>query len=126
MLANRRWARAVAKGIAPEVAMDDLSDEEWLAAVKTHPRIGERGGIASQREQSTALRASPETLGELAAENRKYEAKFGHVFLIAASGRSAEEILAEMRRRMKNDRTTEFEEAKRELRRIVGLRLESL
>jgi 2-oxo-4-hydroxy-4-carboxy-5-ureidoimidazoline decarboxylase len=106
--------------------MDELTDAEWLEAMKAHPRIGERGGADSTREQSRAMQASNVTLAELAAENRLYEDRFGHVFLIFASGRGAEEILAELRRRMKNDPATELQEAKRELRKIAHLRLERL
>lgn len=106
--------------------MDDLTDEEWLAAMNAHPRIGERGGADSAREQSRAMEAPAATLAALAAENRRYEDRFGHVFLIAASGRSGEEILAELRRRMRNDPRQELGEAKRELRRIALLRLEKL
>ena len=129
MLANRRWARAVASGESADAAMDRLTDDEWLEAMKAHPRIGERGGDApaiSEREQSRAMEAADETKAALAAENRRYEQKFGHVFLIFASGRSGEEILAELRRRMSNDPATELGEAKRELRRIAHLRLEAL
>ena len=128
VLANRRWAQAVAEGVfqAAAEAMDRLTDEEWLEAIQSHPRIGERGGAASQTEQRGAMQGARETLADLAAENRRYEEKFGHVFLIAASGRGADEILAELRRRMNNDTVTELGEAKRELRRIVSLRLEKL
>ena len=128
-LANRRWARAVARGEDAAGAMDDLTDEEWLEAMKAHPRIGERGGDApasSEREQSRAMQAPSSTLAQLAAENRRYEERFGHVFLIFASGRSAGEILAELRRRMNNDPQTELHEAKRELRRIALGRLQKL
>ena len=127
-LASRRWARTVASGMLhlADEAMDMLTDEEWLEAMNAHPLIGERGGESSQREQSRAMRADSSTLGALAAENRQYEQKFGHVFLIAASGRSAEEILSELRRRMKNDPGAELQEAKRELRKIARLRLERL
>ena len=109
--------------------MDELTDEEWLEAMQAHPRIGERGGHApasSEREQSRAMQSSPATLTALAAENRMYEEKFGHIFLIAASGRTGDEILGELRRRMRNDRATEFEEAKGELRKIARLRLQKL
>jgi 2-oxo-4-hydroxy-4-carboxy-5-ureidoimidazoline decarboxylase len=126
-LASRRWAHAVASGEDPDRAMDGLTDEEWLAAMKAHPRIGERGGDApasSEREQSQAMQAPPATLAALAAENRRYEERFGHVFLIFASGRGGDEILAELRRRTGNDPATELGESKRELRRIVHLRLE--
>jgi len=131
VLASRRWARTVAAGLfeAADRAMDDLSDDEWLEAMRAHPRIGERGGESpetSAREQSRAMQASSATLADLAAENRMYEEKFGHVFLIAARGKSGDEILGELRRRMNNDRAAELEEAKCELRKIVRLRLESL
>jgi 2-oxo-4-hydroxy-4-carboxy-5-ureidoimidazoline decarboxylase len=138
-LANRRWAQAVASGQPYRDAaglfdsaanlMETLTDEEWLEAMKAHPRIGERGGDApasSEREQSRAMQGSPETLAALAAENRQYEDRFGHVFLIAASGRTAEDILAELRRRMNNDPAAELQEAKRELRMIAQLRLATI
>jgi OHCU decarboxylase len=124
-LASRRWARAVAGGADPDEAMDDLTDDEWLEAMKAHPRIGERGGAESTKEQSRAMQATADTLAQLAAENLRYEEKFGHVFLIFASGRSAQDILAELRRRMNNDRAAELQEAKRELRKIAHLRLET-
>ena len=109
--------------------MDQLTDEEWLEAMKAHPRIGERGGDtpkSSEREQGRAMQASAATLAALAADNRRYEERFGHVFLIFASGRSGEEILAELRRRMGNEPAAELQEAKRELRRIAKLRLERM
>ena len=106
--------------------MDALTDDEWVAAMQAHPRIGERGGANSRREQSRAMQGSPATLAALAAENRRYEERFGHVFLIFASGRSADEILAELRRRMSNDPAAELEEAKRELRKIAHVRLAKL
>ena len=125
-LASRRWARQVAAGADPEAAMDGLTDEEWLAAMGAHPRIGERGGADSSREQSRAMQAPAPTLAELAAENRRYEERFGHVFLIFASGRTADEILGELRRRIRNEPDTELEEAKGELRKIALLRLSKL
>ncbi|HEV2216708.1 MAG TPA: 2-oxo-4-hydroxy-4-carboxy-5-ureidoimidazoline decarboxylase [Candidatus Dormibacteraeota bacterium] len=128
-LSSRRWARAVASGASAEEAMDELTDEDWLDAMKAHPRIGERGGEApesSVREQRAAMRASAATLAALAAENRRYEERFGHVFLIHASGRGGEEILSELRRRMNNDPAAELEEAKRELRKIALMRLRAI
>ncbi|TMD75519.1 MAG: hypothetical protein E6H97_05170 [Chloroflexi bacterium] len=109
--------------------MDQLTDDEWLEAMKAHPRIGERGGdvpTSSVREQSQAMQASAATLAALAAENRRYEERFGHVFLIFASGRGGEEILSELRRRMNNEPAAELEEAKRELRKIALMRLSGL
>jgi OHCU decarboxylase len=128
-LACRRWAHAVATGEDPDRAMDQLTDEEWLEAMKAHPPIGGHGGEApasSEREQSLAMQSSAETKAALATENRTYEQKFGHVFLIFATGRTGEEILSELRRRMLNGPATELEEAKRELRKIARLRLERM
>ena len=114
---------------AAELAWRDLSDAAWLEAFAAHPRIGEAGGHApatSEREQSTVMEGSTATLTALAAENREYEARFGHVFLIAASGRGAEEVLAALRERMANDPATELRVAAAEQRKITRLRLEKL
>lgn len=138
-LANRRWAADVCSRrpyadaqsflTAATAALNGLTDEDWVAAFKAHPRIGERGGdapVSSMREQSRAMQSAAATLSALEAENRQYEEKFGHVFLIRASGRSGEEILSELRRRMSNDPAIELAEARRELAQIAGERLSVL
>jgi len=112
-----------------EAAWSDLGRPDWLEAFAAHPRIGEQGGhspATSKREQSRVMRASGKLLSDLANENRRYENRFGHVFLIAASGRSAEEILQSLRQRMKNDPATELEIAAAEQRKIALIRLEQL
>jgi OHCU decarboxylase len=109
--------------------MNALTDEDWIAAFRAHPRIGERGGDSpesSEREQSRVRQSASETIAALGAENRLYEEKFGHVFLIRASGRSGEEILSELRRRMTNGSDLELAEARRELARIAADRLMDL
>jgi 2-oxo-4-hydroxy-4-carboxy-5-ureidoimidazoline decarboxylase len=114
---------------AADRAADELTDAEWRAALASHPRIGERGGDApeaSAQEQRRAIEASPETLAALAAENLQYERRFGHVFLIFARGRSGEEILGELRRRINNDPASELAEARTELAKIARMRLEKL
>jgi OHCU decarboxylase len=138
-LANRRWAVEVASRrpyadaqsflTAAWAAMNDLADDDWLAAFKAHPRIGERGGDApesSEREQGRAMQSAGAILAALAAQNRQYEKKFGHVFLIRARGRSGEEILSELRRRMRNAPGIELAEARRELAQIAEERLTEL
>lgn len=135
-LANRRWAAEVSSRrpyadaqsfvTTASNALNGLTDDEWVAAFKAHPRIGERGGDApesSQREQGRAMQSAAVTLAALEAENRQYEEKFGHVFLIRAGGRSGEEILSELRRRMKNDPAMELAEARSELSKIAVDRL---
>src|SRR5207237_2546168 len=81
---------------------------------------------ASEREQSGVRQASAKTLTALASENRRYDDRFGHVFLIAASGRGADEILHALRQRMKNDPYTELEVAAAEQRKITRLRVLAL
>ena len=134
--ANDGWAKRLAARrpyrdldsllAAAESAWADLKPGDWLEAFKAHPRIGEGGGHApatSEREQSGVRQASARTLAALAAENRAYEARFGHVFLIAARGRSAEEILRALRQRMSNDPFREIEVAAAEQRKITRMRL---
>lgn len=114
---------------AAESAWSDLTPDDWLRAFAAHPRIGAQGGHApaiSEREQSRVMQASSQTLAALAAENREYESRFGHVFLISASGRTAEQILASLRDRMGNDAATELRVAAGEQRKITRLRLEKL
>jgi len=114
---------------AAESAWAGLTAEDWLKAFAAHPRIGEKGGHApetSEREQRKLAQGSDVTLTAIAAQNREYERRFGHVFLIAASGRTADEILAALRRRMGNDAATELQVAAAEQRKITRLRLEAL
>ena len=109
-----------------ESAWSELKPGDWLRAIASHPRIGDKGGHApatSEREQSAVRKASARTLAALSAENRRYEERFGHVFLIAARGRTADDILHDLRRRMSNDPVTELDQASGELRKITRLRL---
>ncbi len=112
-----------------------LSHEDWVEAFRHHPRIGEKQAEAKQsskarqwsgREQSTARKASPETLAALAAANQEYLTKFGHIFLICATGKTSEEILKDLRQRLSNDPATELHVAATEQIKITRLRLEKL
>jgi OHCU decarboxylase len=112
-----------------EAAWAQLKPGDWLRVFGAHPRIGESGGHApatSASEQSSVWQASAGTLAALTAENRRYEARFGHIFLIAARGRTADEILHALRQRMNNDPYTELEVAAAEQRKITRLRLLAL
>jgi 2-oxo-4-hydroxy-4-carboxy-5-ureidoimidazoline decarboxylase len=118
---------------AADAAGRALSWDDVLAGLSAHPRIGERaaGGSAeaamSRREQQTAAASADDaTRAALIEVNRAYERRFGHVFLIFASGRSQAEILAAARERMENDETTERTIVTDELRRIALLRLERM
>ena len=136
---SRRWAERVAAGRpyadldALQRAADEvwlaLDPEDWLEAFAAHPRIGEGGGAApawSRREQAGVGGAGQEVRERLARGNAAYEDRFGHVFLIAAGGRSAIEILAALEERLGNDPATELAVAADEHRRITRLRIERL
>jgi len=109
-----------------------LSWADVLKGLSAHPRIGERARGDSQeaawsrREQSAAAAGDGATEVELIAANRAYEDRFGHVFLIFASGRSRSEILAAARERLANDDETERGIVAEQLRLIARLRLERL
>jgi 2-oxo-4-hydroxy-4-carboxy-5-ureidoimidazoline decarboxylase len=137
-----RWAAEVTAGrpyrqrgdllAAAEAALRGLTWAEVAQALAVHPRIGERvegsgrGAAWSRREQSGAAGADEATKAALAQANREYEQRFGHVFLIFASGRSDVEMLAAARERLGNDDATEQAVVAGELRRIAMLRLERL
>jgi OHCU decarboxylase len=106
-----------------------LGPDDWLEALEGHPRIGERGGAAeehSRREQAGMDQASFSVRAAIAAGNRQYEERFGHVFLIAAAGRGPEEILGELTRRLGNSPEEEVRVAAEEHRRITRLRLDRM
>jgi 2-oxo-4-hydroxy-4-carboxy-5-ureidoimidazoline decarboxylase len=136
------WAGEVAAGrpyrsldALLSAAADRLARLPWnqiQLALRAHPRIGQpRAGAGrdaqwSRREQSGAASADPETAAALAEANRRYEERFGHLFLIFASGRTGAELLAEARRRLGHDRATERRVVRSELDRIVRSRLTTL
>ena len=140
--ASRRWARLVAGG-RPYRTVDELIEasghiltslgwEDVAEALDAHPRIGERAAGSGQestwsrREQSGARAASPEVARALAEGNRAYVERFGHVFLICATGLTADEMLADVTRRLTHDAATERTVTGQELAKITALRLGKL
>jgi 2-oxo-4-hydroxy-4-carboxy-5-ureidoimidazoline decarboxylase len=116
-----------------DVAARNLSWPDVLKGLSAHPRIGERAqgdsreAAWSRREQAAAGRPENDaTAAALAEVNRAYEQRFGHVFLIFASGRTPAEVLAAARMRLANDDATERAVVADELRRIALFRLERL
>ena len=104
-----------------EVALTDADLDEAMAG---HPRIGDRtAGGASRREQNGVAGADPAVLAALADGNRAYEERFGHVYLVCASGRGAQELLDVLRARLGNDPATERAVALAELAAINRLRI---
>lgn len=100
-------------------AFDGLAEEDWLEAFAGHPRIGESGDEVATREQSGAVGHED----ELARVNTVYERKFGFIYIVYASGKSGDEMLALARSRIDNDRETELANASSEQRRITTTRL---
>jgi 2-oxo-4-hydroxy-4-carboxy-5-ureidoimidazoline decarboxylase len=107
-----------------------LPEEDWQQAFDSHPRIGEHKAKAataqslkwSASEQGLAL---PDTATQeaLAAANREYEQRFGRIFIVCATGRSAAEMLSILRTRLANDPATELKEAAEQQRQITQIRL---
>ncbi|MCG8919287.1 2-oxo-4-hydroxy-4-carboxy-5-ureidoimidazoline decarboxylase [Actinokineospora sp. PR83] len=140
--ASRQWAEEVAAR-GPFDDLDDLvaasaevlAGLDWsdvLEALEAHPRIGDRAGGAdresgwSRQEQSAAATADDRIKADLVEGNRVYEGRFGHVFLICATGLPAEAVLAALRHRLTNDETEERRAVREELAKIVELRLGKL
>jgi 2-oxo-4-hydroxy-4-carboxy-5-ureidoimidazoline decarboxylase len=108
-------------------AFDALTWGDIVEAMRGHPRIGERTtSAASAAEQATAAAAGDEVRQAIATGNVAYERRFGHVFLICASGRSGPEILTDLRARLLNDPISERAVARQELTKITRLRLAKL
>jgi 2-oxo-4-hydroxy-4-carboxy-5-ureidoimidazoline decarboxylase len=128
VLAGRPYGTKEKLMDAADRGAGELSPEDVEAALAGHPRIGERAAaghntVASTSEQSGVGRDA-ETAERLVAGNRAYEARFGHVFLIRAAGRTGDEILAELERRLENPPEVERAETLDNLRQIALLRLE--
>jgi allantoicase len=132
MAAGRPYAGLDALLGAADRAVAELDRDDLAEALAAHPRIGQQAAGSSteaawsRKEQAAVGAADDEVQAALAEGNRAYEERFGHVFLIRADGRSAEEMLADLRERLGNDADTEWREVAEELRQITRLRLERL
>ena len=111
------------------------SEEDWKEAFSQHPEIGDPGSLkkkfASTKEwasgeQSGMNNASQQTIETLAEGNRLYEEKFGYTFIVCATGKSAEEMLAILQTRLQNNPEVEIQEAADEQNKITKLRIEKL
>ncbi|MGC5616668.1 2-oxo-4-hydroxy-4-carboxy-5-ureidoimidazoline decarboxylase [Georgenia sp. Z1491] len=130
IVAGRPYAGADDVLHAARTAADPWTDGEVDGALARHPRIGERASgddadaAHSAREQSGVDAGDASVAERLRAGNLAYEERFGHVFLIRAAGRDAEEILAALEQRLTNDPATERRVAAEQLREIAVLRLQ--
>ncbi len=114
------------------MAWQNLREADWLEAFRSHPRIGETRGEKTATPQSSAWSAQEQQKAAAADEsvkmavkrgNREYEQKFGRIFIVCATGKSASEILEILKRRLQNDEATELRQAAEEQRKIMHLRL---
>ena len=139
--AAHRWAQSLA-ALRPQANEEDLlnaadslwaqmEEPDWMEAFRAHPRIGERKAAPasmqsvawSRQEQASTNTAQEDVLAELAAGNARYEELFGFTYIVCATGKSAEEMLQILRRRLSSDRQSELQEAAEQQRQITQIRL---
>ena len=132
MIARRPFATDAKLLFAARNEWFGLTEPDWLEAFSHHPTIGDRGSLAtrfqathdlSSREQSAVNFASTRVIDELARANQEYVDRFGFIFIVCATGKSAEEMLQLLRARLDNDRGTELRVAAEEQAKITALRL---
>jgi OHCU decarboxylase len=137
----QRWAAQMVslRPISTIVALSEAADRvwaamgesDWLEAFACHPRIGERKAVLgpersaawSEQEQSGTSSAAESILGELAEGNALYEQRFGFTCIVCATGKSADGMLAILKRRLASNRVAELKEAAEQQRQILQIRL---
>lgn len=138
---SRAWAQAMAarRPIPDEAGLlaacdqvwKNLPQPDWLEAFRSHPRIGETNARAASAQSAEWSKSEQQKVGDaadavktaLAERNRAYEQKFGRIFIVCATGKSAVEILEILERRLRNDDKIELFEAAEQQRQITQLRL---
>ena len=142
---SRRWAAKMSaerpfENVEEMVTAADriwwsLDSTDWLEAFDRHPKIGEKKAAApvagqslnwSEAEQSGTRDSAQQTMDKLAELNRQYHEKFGFIYIICATGKSADEMLTILRERLNNDPATELQNAAEEQAKITTLRLNKL
>mgnify|MGYP001162716495 FL=1 len=134
MLRQRPFRDSDAVHAAADSAWIDLGEEDYLEAFRGHPKIGDIQSLKkkysdsanlARSEQSGVESASPEILQKLSATNHAYEEKFGFIFIVCATGKSASEMLAILQDRLERERAAELKTACEQQRQIFHLRLDS-
>lgn len=142
---SEAWVRKMLPFVPAEDLVELLEDAEeswwkcneqdWKEAFAHHPKIGDTASLKKKfastatwasGEQSGVNEASEEIIKALAEANRLYEEKFGYIFIVCATGKSAEEVLGLLHTRLLHDPETEIEIAADEQNKITKLRLEKL
>lgn len=118
-----------------EIAFTKLKENDWLEAFAGHPMIGDlnslkkkysQGKDLSEKEQKNVKQASTEVLQELLTLNRKYHDKFGFIFIVCATNKTAEEMLNLLKGRINRSRDEELHQAALEQQKISKIRMEAL
>jgi 2-oxo-4-hydroxy-4-carboxy-5-ureidoimidazoline decarboxylase len=132
MMGRRPFGNHARLLFAARVEWFGLTEADWLEAFAHHPQIGDRAELEarfprthdlSSKEQAGAGGADDEVLTALADANRAYLERFGFIFIVCATGKSADEILALLRERLPHDRNSELRIAAEEQAKITALRL---
>jgi OHCU decarboxylase len=132
MVARRPFDGSTALLEASREIWRSLDTDDWLEAFRSHPRIGESRAAPSAAAQSQEWSTQEQrqvTEGESAVRtaleqgNREYEERFGRIFIVCATGKSPEEILQILHRRLQNDEAVELQEAADEQQQITQIRL---
>ena len=147
MAAARPFAGAEAIADAADAIWSALDRADWLEAFASHPRIGETRAVRvdgpvvagrtgesavsgepdwSLQEQARVADAADQGLRRLVEANRDYEARFGYIFIVCATGKTAAEVLALLGQRVRHDPGEELRIAAEEQRKITQLRLKKL
>lgn len=135
MVAARPYASEQAVRDSADAHWRDLGEADYLQAFDGHPKIGDASSLQAKYantkalaagEQSGVNTASEALIQELAAGNRDYQDKFGFIFIVCATGKSAQEMSALLQARLPNDRDEELRTAAEEQRKIFHIRLNQL
>jgi 2-oxo-4-hydroxy-4-carboxy-5-ureidoimidazoline decarboxylase len=135
VLEQRPFADADALRSAADTAWQHLDEADYLQAFEGHPKIGDVNSLKAKYadtkqlaagEQASVNSANETVISALAAGNAAYEKKFGFIFIVCATGKSAGEMLALLQERLRNSREQELANAAEEQRKIFHLRLEKL
>lgn len=120
---------------AADAIFEEMAEGHWLEAFAAHPKLGDVESLRmkfvgnkewSAGEQAGVDEADEAVLQDLAAGNEKYEARFGYIFILCASGLTATQMLAALEKRLRNDPDHEAPLAAGEQCEITHLRLEKL
>jgi 2-oxo-4-hydroxy-4-carboxy-5-ureidoimidazoline decarboxylase len=132
MMARRPFGSADALQSLARSEWFSLDEDDWLEAFAHHPKIGDRASLEkrfpathdlSAKEQAGVGSARADVIDALSEANEVYLERFGFIFIVCATGKSAEEMLKMLRDRLSNDRATELRIAAEEQAKITALRL---